>query len=524
MGKETKSQETNRIPNFIKTAAFLIPILLCTTLLAITIINMINSFQDSQAKTNDYDNGYRAASNDYNMFLNTGLSILGIAISVWVGVNVYNVVERDQVNKLKKEQDRISKKLENAEKRNKEMTDTLENAKNTSKAAALAIGQFDKIQRSLLLASSLQYNEFPVRAIKSKILEKYEEDFLKNVSLDHYGYYAAVYMAIENNYSILRGSNSKEYRIQMGEKGLAICIKLNCEIELPEDEKIYLTYRIGEFYYYLAELYKNTDKEKSRDYYSSSRDYFLNANSQDSFLNKEGYIDQTIGSTYLLVQLKDYRKDDLNRALDLITSAIEKDKSQGVYFKNRGIIKQHLGKNIDEVVSDYHMALKVDETKGIYAFRNYIALASLLLNELQKTLGGTPYFRRSQIESLTQRLVVPSLSRLETEKSALEIEELYRTAKKYGHWDAEPYYKSAQLNICRMLYFAAIGDELDFQAFEKIADEDLTESFRLDMDNLSAKYQLRNFLAAKGNMEGAREINEQLKKQDPGGDAYYWDQ
>jgi hypothetical protein len=81
-----------------KIAALFVPAVLSGVLICVTIVKLGN-------------NAYCLDSLEFK--LNAGLSIIGIAVTVWVGLNIYNVVERTQIDKLIKDYNELKVQNEN---------------------------------------------------------------------------------------------------------------------------------------------------------------------------------------------------------------------------------------------------------------------------------------------------------------------------------------------------------------------------------------------------------------------------
>lgn len=60
----------------------------------------------------DLDRNYEVLMDTVDKKMNIGLSILGIAVTVWVGLNIYNVLKREDLEELKRATDKIAKKVD----------------------------------------------------------------------------------------------------------------------------------------------------------------------------------------------------------------------------------------------------------------------------------------------------------------------------------------------------------------------------------------------------------------------------
>lgn len=81
---------------FIKGLALFIPTVISGIVLVLLIIDTREQITDVQ---------------DIELKLNTGLYIIGIAISVWVGLNIYNLIEKKQVEELDKLTQELNEKI-----------------------------------------------------------------------------------------------------------------------------------------------------------------------------------------------------------------------------------------------------------------------------------------------------------------------------------------------------------------------------------------------------------------------------
>ena len=170
-----------------------------------------------------------------SQYLITGMEIVGIAISVWIGLNIYNVVKRDSI-----------KELETIAKETRVELEDFRNNYQTYNLTALENAKFEEER----------INDYLVGALK---------EFGKNV-LDYNSTKSIVfiektiqliieYLDSENYYLMEKNLNNLEEKLIQLEKDIDI-ESLN-SIKSKEKETInnYLNVRYGDYNYYMGLLY-----------------------------------------------------------------------------------------------------------------------------------------------------------------------------------------------------------------------------------------------------------------------------
>lgn len=87
----------NNIYKIIKSIILLVPLVISTIVLIVVLVNVDGNISDLQA---------------IEIKIDMGIAIIGIAISVWVGLNLYNLVEKKQVDELNELTSRLKKDIE----------------------------------------------------------------------------------------------------------------------------------------------------------------------------------------------------------------------------------------------------------------------------------------------------------------------------------------------------------------------------------------------------------------------------
>jgi hypothetical protein len=100
---------------FIKRVALFIPAVISITLMIVVLIKIPEAKTTTQAM---------------EIKMDSLIGIVGVAVSVWIGLNIYNVIEKTEFEKLiesnKKLETKVNDLIEEAEKSNKEFQDKIE--------------------------------------------------------------------------------------------------------------------------------------------------------------------------------------------------------------------------------------------------------------------------------------------------------------------------------------------------------------------------------------------------------------
>ena len=178
-----------------------------------------------------------------SQYIITGIEIVGIAISVWIGLNIYNIVKRDSI-----------KDLEMSAKETKRELEEFRNNYRTYNLAALENAKFKEERINDYLVGALKEygkNILDYRSTKSIVfIEKTIQSIIENLDVENY------YLMNENLESLNEKLLQLEKEIDYDRAGK----EKEKEIETV---KTYMRLRFGDYYYYRGLMYfnqKNNDE------------------------------------------------------------------------------------------------------------------------------------------------------------------------------------------------------------------------------------------------------------------------
>lgn len=172
-----------------------------------------------------------------NQYLITGIEVVGIAISVWIGLNIYNIVKRDSI-----------KDLEISAKETKRELEEFRNNYRTYNLAALENAKFKEERINDYLVGALKEygkNILDYKSTKSIVfIEKTIQSIIENLDVENY------YLMNENlkslNEKLLQLKKEIDYNRAGKEKEKEI-----------ETVKTYMQVRFGDYNYYRGLMYYN---------------------------------------------------------------------------------------------------------------------------------------------------------------------------------------------------------------------------------------------------------------------------
>lgn len=260
------------------------------------------------------------------------------------------------------------------------------------------------VLKPIVLATSMQFDELPSRWFKDKFFDVLSESdggkFSAQAEL------ISKYSRLEICYISLRKNEQVDSRIDYGEKGFAIgkqlCNDEKIQQVLTNVERAYLYFRTAEFCYYLGDaLVQQNKRNEAKGYLEESLDYYKKAEEIDEGLNKDGYLDNTKGGVHLniasCVEKQDEKSMHNQIALNFFNKALSAFDKRGVYYKQKGVALQRLGRSEDEIIECYSNAISLDREYGVFNHRNYVALGSLHLKQLERGLNILPMNQRRSL-------------------------------------------------------------------------------------------------------------------------------
>lgn len=212
----------------------------------------------------NYISNNKQSSSDLNPIIgeiNIVTTILSIAIAVWIGLNIYNIVEKRQIDQLSIRTKAIKRSTEKSKKTSKEISSTLENLKSQveNDADQLEKTQIERIRSSVNLLINILINTqqdnmtgyfirrfYSILDSKDELKKTSELDISKLICIETY--FNNVYQSYKTNdrssvyFFAFKGIET----IQENEKN---CNENQGKLNLYSD---YLIFRKAEFHFYLG--------------------------------------------------------------------------------------------------------------------------------------------------------------------------------------------------------------------------------------------------------------------------------
>lgn len=419
------------------------------------------------------------------------IGLFGIIISVWVGLNIYNVLKKDDYNDLLQtindkcdEHDVIQKKVEETYSGNMEMH------------------------------ISYLYKTFDINNNSSQYFYSMFKDIDK-ANLDYIFLLNATFL--ETIYVKITTIHEKNEHIKMGPyilEGKQRCKEMlkwldqNSEKIVDKDRlKGYIKYRQGrmDFYQGMMNYYAYNKKGDASNCFMDAAHKLEEAIQKDSLITSNIDIYNTLG--YIYIKIYEWNinelhptlqpsqmKDIINKALDnCLRSKHETAKS----LKNLGIVYERLGR-LDDAIQKYKEAT----TNDYCDYQSRICLASAYLKKAQETLEITTARKELLCEMhFSEKKATAALSFIE--KASLEL----TIAQIIDNRSANYYYKKGQLLTYRYLLEKNKKKKNDYCVK---AQKCFFISHSLHPTFDAHRFHERNFYEAINNIKEAQRINSKL--------------
>ena len=277
-------------------------------------INEINSqIEDFKLNNNDLKSGSDVDKGVESTLLATGLAIIGLAISVWAGLNIINAIDRNELNNLIKLSEKKSRYFD------KKLKENTENFKELKKNATEIEGGLKRTESSFITAMNTNFKSAFIKELKNadndiltmRLYKEFSEKFCvveKNIYNDKW----CALLEIEQLFCQVYDLHTSAYKANWGliEKADMGIKKSNELLKSENDELIkkYLNCRIADFYFYKG--YCQTSEAKFNSFYTSAKMFsdifkeiipkFKQVEFETKDLDKElcCYICNTIGEAY----------------------------------------------------------------------------------------------------------------------------------------------------------------------------------------------------------------------------------
>lgn len=405
--------------------------------------------------------------------LENGLSILGIAVSVWIGLNIYNVIKKSEIDEKIKRLGKANKKLSYAYKKILFLIE-LEKTKNRYEIAMYFIERFEN-------DTTTPIDNFDKMATFEK---KFEE----------------CCSAYERKQNQVCNNLARQLRKDEELKKHKLKYKKEQKISLETE---YYVVRESDLIFY---LYK-TNEASAEDKKVSDEDFNHSIQIYEELLERNnnifddevyGYIHNTIAYSYfLLLKNTDDRPDEwiekAEKSFDIAINTVDK----GRYYQNYGAYFEIVWKNYENAKDKYERALKSIEVDN----KNWNLLGSVYLKMFEKNTEVKDRFDKGK-------------PLFECDKGNKDNLELLHKAYSYLYLAlskspelSDVYYNFAKVNLYLWLFEDKLNNNVSFETTKKYLQ---IAEVSAGNDNTGYLFTLRNYYEAIGDYEKAFETNKKL--------------
>ena len=430
--------------------------------------------------------------NAYNS-LELILAVVGVAVSVWVGLNIYNALDRKELDSFAEE---IKEDLKIS------VAQISDSESERTRKAIEEMKEHSNIQ--LLLTNMMSI--FSV----NKSSEHYI-DYFNNISISDWDVKTVkTIIKVENVLSRIHKLTSEEKYDSIRE------LIDSVERELVSSEEIfksidktaygYYHYKLGEFNYYKGNsFYQRRQKnEVAKSLFRNAVEHYTLASKLDSELKS---IENGIGISYLrLVELGDNEENkNINEAIRNFEMVLEKRPNFTQAIRSLGSAYEKVGR-LDDAIEQYKREIKVEPN----SFFAHTCLASAYLKKIDSEMC---FLNRTEVyKPLTDAFSQEQILRFEKLLS-LADEEL-QTARRIAPSRVDIYYRLGQIYTIKIIMLHSSGQEDRTESLIEAAKNEFYICDTLFPNNHSVKVHERNFYEVIGNIEKADEINKMLISKD----------
>ncbi len=467
IGKKNKRKESSNAGNKILViCSIAVPCIICIAQIVINEFNFKNMY--IWAKENE---NYIGAENIFNNlieddFINSGLAVITIAVSVWVGLNIYNNCKESYLEKQLEELK--NKHLEVENEYHKQLF--LKEIEQTESMYELSKYFFDVFRNNDQIEKE-EYRDF----------YQIERTFVKCVKAYEKGEKVAVELYSEKLNKI---------------------VSQKIENEIFEQWSLgdmYLKLRLSDAMYYHAD---NNEKElqDSVKIYEEAMNYIERKNSE--FV---GYMENTIGYTYLKLYRdcgSKQKKEEYRKKAEEYLNYVQGKNHKGRYLQNMGAYFESLN-TIDgykKALEWYHEALRAKNIdKKIYNL-----LGAVMLKIVESEMEINVRFKNN--------ILLDSFDRAIDAQIKIYISDAYiwlHVAVNITPWLINTHYNLAKAALYYAMFVAGKNEKNNLL---KEAELRIKIAEKMEPGNIGMLFTKRNYYEAIGDLNNAIEVNKKIKK------------
>ena len=475
---ETNARENNNRKIFIKVLLWLIVIATALMFLSIVIALICSLFIG-------VPDGTKSVNSELI------ISIISIAVTVWIGLNIYNVISKEDIDIF---MNKIDKKINRSMLQLREIDDKLQETD-----IKLSMTQFIfllKETRSRYIIS--YYFAMCFSNSKEKI------DNIDNLVKIEYLFIKTIQFYENNNYNLA---------LEYCQKALSYFLEYEIINKPRKDYKLLDAYkccRLSDLYFYknISSLRMNAsvsidELTRSIELYCTLKKY-IDDHQDDydiDFISNElyGYIHNTIAYTYQEMAFLSNEKEFIENAEKEYYEVFKNYKENGRYYRNFGTFLERTNKK-EEALENYKKA--IDLNKSDYkAYNNYYALKLKMIE--------------SDILNIMDRKNIELFSELEFKFICNSVEKISVINDSISKLTA---ISRTDYNFCDLYYNTAKGylfkylcsKNRDTRLLDKALEINET-ALILNENNLGALFTKRNIYEAYNKIKEANEVNNKIK-------------
>lgn len=438
-------------------------------------------------------------NNDLSASTDLLVGLFGIVISVWVGLNIYNAMKKDDYCELL---DTITEKCKEHDNIQAEAEENL----------SINMEFFSSYLYKAFDASNNSSQYFQSIFSQDTDLAKRNYKFILDAT-----YLETIYTQITSLHEKNEHANMLPY-IEAAHKRckkMLDWLKTNKD-NVPNENILqgYIAYRRGRICFYngMREHYVNNDNKKASQLFMEAAEHFKAAINYDKDIPKNIDIYNTLGYIYIKIHMWNedrltplYNASKLDNFIKTALTYCQKSEQKTVNsIKNLGIAYERTG-SLTTAMVKYQKACEIDP----YDYESHLCLASAYLKLAQNLLGIE--------KDRNQLLCEMEFSNTQNVYEYIESAQLeLNVAGRINPKSPSLYCKLGQLYTYRMLLETDEQQkkELEAQAKQnfKISNNFIRQSSM--NPNVTHRFHERNFYEAIGDIERALNINDQLDGRD----------
>ena len=459
------------------------------------------------------------------------ISVIAIAVTVWIGLNIYSIVSKDDIDRLQKDlittiEDKNEVLTSTIERKNRKLekdlisTIKISNNRLQTELREISNNQLQKGLREIkdnirIMDIKLSIMQFISLLNETKTMYIISYYFALNLSGANHKIHKVDYL-VEIEYYFIK--TTQFYENGNYEKSNELAQKVIDMINTYENEtkdlnknqliSAYNKCRLSDMYFYknisaqrchkkhdINELQTSIDLYKELKEYIEEQ-YIIDKKNNAKYIKNEvfAYIHNTIAYTYQEMYNIDRAKDYNDKAKEQYQFVFYYYKERGRYYRNYGTFLERNGHR-EEAMKNYQMAIELDKSD----YKAYNNLYSLKLKLIENKINDILKNEDKLLFDFDKKV---------TDEDKDTIEECIVLLKNVIQMNAA--FCDCYYNLAKgyMLKYLCCGKD------ESLLDEAMIVNdfvFVLDKQNSGALFIKRNIYEAWGKIEEANKVNDKIK-------------